>query len=182
MSTATAPPRAAQSPAAPANAPPARSRLRDYLASSVGGKQLVAVTGLGLTGFVLVHMLGNLQIFAGLGDAMAGQDALNGYAKFLKDQGPLLWVARGALLLIFVLHIALALWLNARNRAARPVAYHYRNTIKATWASRHMVSTGVVVGLFVLFHLAHYTFGWVDGAEVQPVETPSATRTALTPA
>jgi succinate dehydrogenase / fumarate reductase cytochrome b subunit len=160
MSTATAAPQAAPEP------PP--NWLSTYTRSSVGGKQVVALTGLALMGFVLVHMLGNLQIYAGLWGPAAGQEAVNAYAKFLKDMGPALWLFRLGLLAVFVLHLALALRLNIRNRAARPVRYHYESTIQATWTSRHMVSTGVVVGLFVLFHLAHYTFGVVQAAEVSP--------------
>ena len=65
--------------------------------TSVGAKFLIALTGLGLTGFVISHMVGNLQIFA-------GQEKINNYAKFLKDMGPLLWVARiGLLVLLIVL-------------------------------------------------------------------------------
>jgi succinate dehydrogenase / fumarate reductase, cytochrome b subunit len=164
MSTATAAPQAAPEPPAP----PPPNWLSTFAGSSVGGKQVVALTGLALMGFVFVHMLGNLQIYAGLWGPAAGQDVVNAYAKSLKDTGPLLWLARLGLLAVFVLHLTLALRLNVRNRAARPVRYHYFDTIKATWASRHMVSTGIVIGLFVLFHLAHYTFGVVEGAEVSP--------------
>jgi succinate dehydrogenase / fumarate reductase cytochrome b subunit len=148
-------------------APPAEPGwLARYAGSSVGGKHLVALTGLALLGFTFVHLLGNLQLYAGLSGPEYGQDAINAYAKFLKDMGPGLWLARAGLLAVFVLHITLVLRLNAKNRTAREVHYHYSATIQATWASRHMVSTGVVVGLFVLFHLAHYTFGVVTPAEV----------------
>jgi succinate dehydrogenase / fumarate reductase cytochrome b subunit len=164
MSTATAAPQAA--PETPAPPPP--NWLSTFAGSSVGGKQLVALTGLALMGFVLVHMLGNLQIYAGLGNPAAGQEAVNSYAKTLKDMGPLLWLARLGLLAVFVLHLTLALRLNARNRTARPVRYRYFDTIKASWASRHMVSTGTLIGLFVVFHLAHYTFGVAQAAEVSP--------------
>src|SRR5262245_16877341 len=71
------------------------------LRSTVGSKFLVALTGLLLTGFVIAHMTGNLLIFK-------GRDALNSYALFLKDRGPLLWLARIGLLVAFVLHIVLA--------------------------------------------------------------------------
>src|SRR5436305_13937749 len=66
--------------------------------TSVGAKFLIAITGLGLTGFVIAHMVGNLQIFA-------GQEKLNSYAKFLKDLGPLLWAARFGLLALLILHM-----------------------------------------------------------------------------
>jgi succinate dehydrogenase / fumarate reductase cytochrome b subunit len=142
----------------PARGPGARALLD----SSVGAKVLVALTGLGLTGFVVFHMIGNLKVFQ-------GRDAVNAYAAFLKHElGLLLWLARGGLLAIFVLHVGLAVRLKLRAAAARPVAYHYRRDVRATRASRSMIWTGVVVGLFTLFHLAHYTLGWVKQAEVSP--------------
>src|ERR1700690_3704158 len=74
--------------------------LKPIFASTVGSKFLVALTGLALSGFVIVHMLGNLQIFL-------GPDAINEYARKLKELGPLLWVARIGLLAIFLLHISI---------------------------------------------------------------------------
>ncbi len=155
----------ARHPKGPTEPAPARAAgpfLSALLDSSVGAKVLVALTGLGLVGFTVFHMIGNLKVFQ-------GPDAVNGYAYFLKhDLGALLWVARAGLLAIFVLHLALALRLSLRSRAARPVPYQFRAAVQATVASRTMIWTGVVVGLFTLFHLAHFTFGWVKGAEVAP--------------
>jgi succinate dehydrogenase / fumarate reductase cytochrome b subunit len=143
----------------PTNALPSGKGLLDWLkpifASSVGGKFLTALTGLALTGFVIVHMLGNLQIFL-------GPDAINEYAKKLKDLGALLWVARIGLLAVFLLHIALSLRLQWRSKAARPVPYSFKNTVQATIASRTMVLSGLVIFLFVVFHIAHYTLGVVQ--------------------
>src|SRR5436190_12766056 len=65
--------------------------FKPLLASTVGQKMLVAITGILLTGFVIAHMVGNLKVFA-------GRDSLNTYAQFLKDLGPLLWIARIGLL------------------------------------------------------------------------------------
>ena len=67
-----------------------------------------------------------------------------------------------------MLHIALAVRLKLRSVAARPVVYHFHRYAQATFASRTMIWTGIVVGLFTLFHLAHFTFGWVNGVEVEP--------------
>src|SRR5262249_46149480 len=100
--------------------------LTDVFASTVGLKFLVAVTGLALTGFVIFHLLGNLQVFA-------GRDAFNKYAQTLKSLGPLLWVARGGLLTVFVIHIFIALRLKKRNLDARPVPYKFERTVKASW-------------------------------------------------
>jgi succinate dehydrogenase / fumarate reductase, cytochrome b subunit len=129
--------------------------------SSVGAKILVALTGLGLVTFTIFHMIGNLKVFS-------GPDAINAYAAFLKhDLGLLLWLARAGLLAIFVLHLALAIRLTLRSRAARPIGYAYPDSAQATVSSRTMIWSGAGVGLFVVFHLAHYTFAWVHGAEVQ---------------
>jgi succinate dehydrogenase / fumarate reductase cytochrome b subunit len=124
------------------------------LGTTVGSKYVVALTGLALTAFVLVHMAGNLLIFR-------GRDALNNYALFLKERGALLWLARGGLLTVFVLHIWLGIRLTLRNRAARPTRYAYEDTVQASIASRTMIWSGLVILAFVLFHLMHYTFGLV---------------------
>lgn len=133
---------------------------RGVLDSSVGGKILVGLTGAGLVTFVVAHLIGNLKLFQ-------GPDAINRYAYFLKhDLGVLIWIARTGLLAVFVLHLALAVRLQLKAKAARPVGYAFPGSVQATVASRTMLMTGVVVLLFVLFHLAHFTFGWVKGAEL----------------
>ena len=126
------------------------------LSSSIGLKSVMAVTGLVLVGFVFAHMLGNLN-------AYLGQEALNNYAKSLKDLGPLLWVARIGLLVAFVIHVFCAMRLTYINRAARPVPYACKKSINSTFASRTMVMSGLIILFFLLYHLAHYTFHWVGG-------------------
>jgi succinate dehydrogenase / fumarate reductase cytochrome b subunit len=128
--------------------------------SSLGSKFLMALTGLGLTIFVIAHMLGNFQVFT-------GRDALNSYAAALKHMPGLLWTARIGLLMIFVLHIVYGVKLWLANRAARPVMYHFKKYREASLASRTMLWTGIVTLAFVAFHLAHYTFGIVEKAEVR---------------
>lgn len=138
--------------------------------SSLGSKYLMAITGLGLTGFVIVHMLGNLQVFL-------GREALNAYAKALKGNPAILWGARLGLLAIFVAHIVYGVRLYLRNREARPVPYVLKRFREATAASRTMLPTGVVILLFVIFHLAHYTLGWVATAPVLDPRTQLTTAT-----
>jgi succinate dehydrogenase / fumarate reductase cytochrome b subunit len=135
--------------------------------SSLGKKYLMAITGLLLIGFVLAHMAGNLLILLEIVQPGLGRDALNGYAQKLKGMGSLLWIARGGLLLLFVVHLYLALKLRWENSAARPKAYAYQNTLQASWASRHMLLTGLVLFAFILYHLAHFTFGLVHEAKAQ---------------
>jgi succinate dehydrogenase / fumarate reductase cytochrome b subunit len=125
--------------------------------SSLGSKYVMAVTGLLLIGFVLIHMAGNLLVFA-------GPAALNAYAAALKHNPGLLWTARTLLLLIFVIHIALGLRLVYHNRLARGQRYVYEDTVQASWASRHMLLTGLVLLAFVIYHIAHFTLGLVATA------------------
>jgi succinate dehydrogenase / fumarate reductase, cytochrome b subunit len=142
--------------------PPGRGLLAwttGVLGSSVGMKILVALTGLALTGFVIAHLAGNLAIFK-------GRAALNNYAAFLKDQGPLLWAARLGLLVVFALHIWLTIRLRQRAVAARPIPYSYHQSIQASPAARYMIVTGLVIFLFTVFHIAHYTLGSVTSAQV----------------
>ena len=115
----------------------------------------MALTGIFLFGFVVIHMLGNLQIYR-------GQDALNDYARHLEEMPLLLWPARAFLLASLLIHILVAFSLAIENRRARPVRYHYRDTIQASYASRTMVMSGVIIFLFIVYHLLHFTFGKVQ--------------------
>jgi succinate dehydrogenase / fumarate reductase cytochrome b subunit len=128
--------------------------LRPFFTTSVGMKATTAVTGALLTGFVIVHLIGNLKV-------LAGPESINSYARALKDLGPLLWLARGGLLTVFVVHVVLALWLAKRSAAARPIPYQFKARIQATRASLSMPWTGLAIFAFAIFHLAHFTFGWI---------------------
>ena len=111
----------------------------------------MAVTGLMLFGFVVTHLLGNLQL-------LWGPDKINAYAKGLHDLGPLLWVMRIGLLAVFILHVATAIRLSRANKAARPVAYRKPNTVQANMASRSMLLSGLTLLVFIIYHLLHFTF------------------------
>lgn len=127
------------------------------LRSSIGRKIVMAVTGLILIGFVIGHLFGNLQIFS-------DPDHINGYAQFLHQLGPLLWVARIGLIVAVVLHIWAATVLTLENKAARGTSYGFKHTIQATFASRAMRWTGYIVLAFLIYHLAHFTLGAVQSA------------------
>jgi succinate dehydrogenase / fumarate reductase cytochrome b subunit len=131
------------------------TRLVSHLQSSVGRKVILALTGLGLVIYVIFHMLGNLQVFE-------GPHAFNSYAAFLRDMPILLWTARMGLLSVVILHIGLAIQLSVRNRRARHVSYAVREYRQASWASRTMATSGIVLLLFILFHLSHLTAGVID--------------------
>lgn len=130
-------------------------RRSSQFQTSLSSKVAVALTGLGLAGFVVFHMLGNLQVFE-------GPDALNGYAAFLREMPIVLWAARLGLLTAAVVHITLAIQLALRNRRARPMAYAVREYRVASMASRTMALTGSLLLLFIVFHLLHLTAGLVD--------------------
>jgi succinate dehydrogenase / fumarate reductase cytochrome b subunit len=132
------------------------NRLSRLVLSSVGSKYVMALTGLGLMIFVIAHMTGNLLIYL-------GKDALNAYAHGLMEHPFLLWSARVGLLTIFLIHMFFALRTWQDNESARPIRYVHEKTIQASWASQHMMLTGVVILLFVIYHLLHFTFGlYVD--------------------
>lgn len=116
---------------------------------------IVAVTGVILMFFVVGHLLGNLQIFL-------GPRWINDYAQHLRDLGPLLWAIRIVLLVAVVLHIYFTIRLAIDNRRARPHNYVKKEHVKATFASRHMVASGLIVLVFIIYHLAHFTVRVTD--------------------
>ena len=121
-----------------------------FYRSSVAKKMIVALTGAILMLFVIGHLLGNLQIFL-------GPRWVNDYAQHLRDLGLLLWLVRTTLLIAVFLHIYFTVGLALENRRARPQRYQKRDYIKASYASRHMVVSGLVVLAFIVFHLLHFT-------------------------
>src|SRR5256886_224974 len=127
-----------------------RGFISDFCHSSVGRKIIVALTGVILILFVIGHLLGNLQIFL-------GPEWINSYSQHLRDLGPLLWLIRIILLATVLAHIYFTILLAIENRRARPERYVDRNYVKASWASRHMVVSGLVVLAFIIFHLLHFT-------------------------
>lgn len=119
--------------------------------TTVGKKALVAVTGAILFGFVIVHLIGNLILFA-------GPEAYNAYAAALKGNLVLLWGTRITLLVSVIVHIALTLQLAGRNAGARAVGYKKpREDLVTTYAARTMVLSGPILAAYIVFHIAHYT-------------------------
>jgi len=123
--------------------------------STIGRKYFVALTGALLVGFVIVHMLGNLQIFG-------GPDLINHYGMVLKSNSIVLWTARLGLLAIVAIHIGGAISLAVENRQARPLGYKKQNTIQASLASLTMVISGSIVLAFIIFHILHFTTKTID--------------------
>jgi succinate dehydrogenase / fumarate reductase cytochrome b subunit len=123
-----------------------------FFRSSIGRKVVMAASGAILFGFVVAHMLGNLQVYL-------GPAAFNGYAEKLRRLPALLWTVRLGLLAAVVLHMASAYSLTRTSQAARPVGYRERETRESTYASRTMRWGGVIILLFIVYHLMHFTFG-----------------------
>jgi succinate dehydrogenase / fumarate reductase cytochrome b subunit len=123
----------------------------------VGKKIIMGATGLVLVGFVVSHVLGNLLVFQGPGK-------LDEYSAFLRSTGKLLWIARAGLLVAVILHIDAAAKLTLRSRAGRPDGYVRKFPQAATLAARTMRVGGVLLLVFIIFHLLHFTFGTVHPA------------------
>jgi succinate dehydrogenase / fumarate reductase, cytochrome b subunit len=129
--------------------------------TSVGRKALMAVTGILLAGFVFGHMVGNLKMFQ-------GAEAMDGYGAFLRQFGypiipeyGLLWVVRLGLLAAVAVHAVAAFQLWQQSRAARSTAYRKDDSQVFSYASRTMRWGGVIVLLFIVYHLLHLTTGSV---------------------
>lgn len=123
----------------------------------VGKKAVMALTGLLLCGFVLAHMLGNLQIY--LPPGPDGKYPIDAYGEALHHNAGLLWVARIGLLLAVIGHVVSAIQLAQLKNAARPVAYVRHTPIVSSYASRTMYWSGPIILAFIVYHLLHFTTG-----------------------
>ena len=129
--------------------------IASYLSSSIGRKWIVALTGLALFGFVVGHLIGNLQVFL-------GPEPLNRYGAFLQGLGELLWVVRLGLLAMLALHVFFTIKLRLENRAARPQGYAVTTRRATTFPARMMTLSGLMVLCFIIFHLLHFTAQKID--------------------
>ena len=128
------------------------SQRASFVTSSIGRKVIMAATGLILFGFVIAHLVGNLQVYQ-------GPERLNAYGEALRHYMALLWIARLTLLVAVGLHIWSAWSLTQANRRARAVRYERWEPQASTYASRTMRWSGVILALFVVYHLLHFTIG-----------------------
>jgi len=140
-------------------------RMARFYESTIGKKAIMAVTGFILFGYLIAHMLGNLQIFL-------GSTVMDHYAEALHGNPPLLWTARTILLISVVLHIWASIQLSVVKKEARPVAYVKRANVSSSWASRSMMLSGPIIAAFVIFHLLHLTTGTIHPRfmELHPYE------------
>jgi succinate dehydrogenase / fumarate reductase cytochrome b subunit len=138
------------------------NRAQHFLASSPGKKVVMAVSGLALFGFVVAHMAGNLQVYL-------GPTKLDEYGAALRKIPALLWGMRLGLLAMAAAHVWAATSLTLLNRRARPVGYRAKEHRESTYASRTMRWSGVLLLLFIVYHLMHFTIGnahpdFIEGA------------------
>jgi succinate dehydrogenase / fumarate reductase, cytochrome b subunit len=132
-----------------------RSRwLLLFWRSTVGKKVVMALTGAIGVGYVVAHMLGNLLVFE-------GAEKINGYAALLKSNIGLLWTARSILIAAVVLHIFAAYQLARTSQKSRPIGYKRWRAVGSNFASRTMRWTGLLLALFIVYHLLHLTAGTV---------------------
>lgn len=128
--------------------------ILSFWGTSVGKKVVMAVTGFIAFGFVLAHMLGNLQIYQ-------GPEKLNHYAEILKSLGGLLWIFRAVVLAAAVLHIIAATQVTLQSWSARPKGYLVQRYRESGYAARTMRWGGPILALFIVYHLLHLTLGAV---------------------
>jgi len=131
-----------------------RSSNLAFWQTTIGKKAVMAVTGVILFGFVVAHLLGNLQIFL-------PPEHINRYSANLKSLPALLWGARITLLVSVILHIWASFQLWLLQRSARPVGYIKKQNLHSTYASRTMKWSGPILLAFIIFHLLHFTFGTI---------------------
>jgi succinate dehydrogenase / fumarate reductase, cytochrome b subunit len=129
--------------------------------TSIGKKVIMAASGLVLLLYVIGHMIGNLKAFLSAKE-------LNAYAEFLRRMGEpifphtvLLWIIRVAVAAAFVLHVYFAIDLSLRSSRARKVRYAHADRVQSNPAPVTMRWGGLAIALFVVFHLAHFTWGWI---------------------
>jgi succinate dehydrogenase cytochrome b subunit len=131
-----------------------RSRPAQLWNSTVGKKIVMALTGAIGVGYLMAHVSGNLLVFA-------GPEKINTYAALLKSNPVLLWTARAILIVAVLLHIIAAYQLARMSQQGRPISYKRWRAVGSDFASRTMRWTGPLVGLFIVYHLLHFTLGTV---------------------
>jgi succinate dehydrogenase (or fumarate reductase) cytochrome b subunit, b558 family len=127
--------------------------LIPFFRSTIGKKVLMAVSGLFLFAFCVEHVTGALLF-------LKGPDAINGYGRLLHYSAALIWFFRAGLIVSAVVHVTFATLLYFQELAARPVGYRDRRYLRASYAARTMVYSGPFLLAFVIFHLAHLTWGY----------------------
>ena len=119
-----------------------------FLSSSVGRKIVMAITGLMLLAFLVIHLFGNSLIYVGW---------INAYGEKLHSLPPVVWAFRLVMLCVFAVHIYFGVTLALENNAARPAPYAVKKNLRATFSGRTMIWTGLLIVVFLIYHLLHFT-------------------------
>lgn len=127
--------------------------LIPFFRSTIGKKVLMAVSGLFLFAFCVEHVMGALLF-------LKGPDAINGYGRLLHYSAALIWFFRAGLIVSAVVHVGAAALLYLQEFASRPVGYRNQRYLRASYAARTMKYSGPFLLAFVIFHLAHLTWGY----------------------
>ncbi|MGP4017566.1 succinate dehydrogenase cytochrome b subunit [Saccharopolyspora sp. 5N708] len=135
------------------------SSSRIFWDSSIGKKIVMAASGFAMLAYLVAHMVGNLKIFFGPED-------FNGYAAWLRTIGQpvlhhgwFLWIMRCALFIALIAHLTAAVQLSKRDLRARPARYRHRQRLRASYATRTMRWGGVIVGMYLVWHILDLTVG-----------------------
>ena len=135
------------------------TKLHKFYGTAVGKKFVVAIRGIMMAGFLVIHMIGNLKAFS-------GAEKLDHYAAYLREIGEnmfghetVLWLARVVLIAAVIAHIVTIVLLTKQNRAARPVKYQVKKSFASTFSARMMRVSGLLLLIFIVVHLAQFTFG-----------------------
>jgi succinate dehydrogenase / fumarate reductase cytochrome b subunit len=131
---------------------------------SIGRKAIMAITGLLMVVFVIGHLLGNMTIFK-------GPNGINAYAEGLHKLAPVVWGNRIVMGLAVLLHIILAIQVTLENSAAKPDKYAVSRSLRATFFSKNMIWTGLVIGVFVGYHLLQFTIHATPGVYMTEIAT-----------
>lgn len=121
--------------------------IRGYITKKI----IMAITGLIMFFYLIAHLLGNLTIFK-------GPSGINAYAMTLREFGLLLWIIRIIMLSAFLLHLTFAIQITIENKKARPLSYKSKKNLRSTFASRNMIWTGIIITLYLVYHLLNFTF------------------------
>lgn len=130
-------------------------RSARFYDSTIGKKAVMAVSGILLFGFVIAHLIGNLQFFE-------GPEKLDAYGRLLRFEPSLLWAARVSLIVMVVAHIWSSILLAVRKTESRPTGYVKKKAIASSYASRTMYWSGPIIAVFVIYHLLDFTLGVVN--------------------
>jgi len=133
------------------------------LSDSIGRKVVMAITGLLMVLFVVGHMLGNWSIFA-------GANGINTYAEKLHGLPVVVWATRVVMLAAVLFHLVISIQITLENSKANPSKYAVDRSLRATFAGKNMIWTGLLLGAFIVFHLFHFTIRSIPGMEIVQVQ------------